>query len=181
MITSTKSTTTIKERLNKKGIAYMQQMMNKTVLIQNQDYQVLGKSIHDPLVNNKQSKNHAYLISNNNAVRTKSKDRAKYLDIKEFMKRHVGVKKTQPYYKENCNVSEDFEFPQKRHNSHEGRAKSDSVHKERVPTSALDKRNFTITSYEKEHSLTPDIIKRINTGGGKRQLQPRQNPSIGED
>lgn len=71
------------------------------------------------------------------------------------------------------------DYPQKRHNSHEGRAKSDSVQKEYIPTSALDKRNNTITTYEKDHSLTPDIIKRINTGGGKRQMQPRQNPSIG--
>lgn len=53
------------------------------------------------------------------------------------------------------------------------------MQKERVPSSVLDKRNQTITACEKDHSLTPDIIKRINTGGGKRQLQPRQNPSIG--
>lgn len=31
----------------KKGLNYMKQMMNKTVLIQNHDYQVFGKSILD--------------------------------------------------------------------------------------------------------------------------------------
>ena len=31
----------------KKGLNYMKQMMNKTALIQNQDYQVLGKHIPD--------------------------------------------------------------------------------------------------------------------------------------
>lgn len=31
----------------KKGLAYMKQMMNKTVLIQNQDYKMLAKSIPD--------------------------------------------------------------------------------------------------------------------------------------
>jgi hypothetical protein len=31
----------------KKGLAYMKQMMNKTVMIQNKDYQILGKSLMD--------------------------------------------------------------------------------------------------------------------------------------
>lgn len=34
----------------KKGLNYMKQMMNKTVLIQNQDYQVLGKSIPERMI-----------------------------------------------------------------------------------------------------------------------------------
>jgi hypothetical protein len=47
-----------------------------------------------------------------------------------------------------------------------------------VPTSALEKRNNAIVTYGNEQEMTPDSLKRSNTGGGKRQMQPRQNPLV---
>ena len=45
-----------------------------------------------------------------------------------------------------------------------------------VPSSVLEKRNCNVITYGNETSMTPESIKRSNTGGGKRQMQPRQNP-----
>ena len=51
----------------KKSLNYMKNMMNKTVLIQNQDYQVLGKSIQDR-VPKKYAQNNAYVIPSQGVV-----------------------------------------------------------------------------------------------------------------
>ena len=40
----------------------------------------------------------------------------------------------------------------------------------------METKNCKAISYGKDHSMTPESLKRSNIEGGKRQVQPRQNP-----
>mmetsp|Transcript_8055 Transcript_8055/g.7622 ORF Transcript_8055/g.7622 Transcript_8055/m.7622 type:complete len:190 (-) Transcript_8055:125-694(-) len=112
-------------RSKKKGLNYMKQMMNKTVLIQNQDYNI----IKNPVIDFNPAQIHPKGLVKHDMLKAKSKDRNQYFDIKTYEK-NVHTTFIQNYPKEHYSIGggpavgeASDRLSQKRATSHEGRAK----------------------------------------------------------